>query len=89
MKFNGKIAKKDEKMKTVIKQDQIVFYMLDGLGGIAICACWFIIMVIFDRDSTHELNLSTPVFACYRDLKDPYFVIGVYQIDFPSIAAVL
>ena len=31
MKVNGKIAKKDEKMKTVIKQDQIVFYMLDGL----------------------------------------------------------
>ena len=42
MKFNGKIAKKDEKMKTVIKQDQIVFYMLDGLDSMA--------MAIYHRD---------------------------------------
>ena len=59
MKFNGKIAKKDEKMKTVIKQDQIVFYMLDGLDSMAICAWRFIIMVIFEKYSSHKLNLPT------------------------------
>ena len=64
MKFNGKIAKKDEKMKTVIKQDQIVFYMLDGLDSMAICAWRFIIMVIFEKYSSHKLNLPTPTPVC-------------------------